>query len=167
MRTEADRTRAARYWQKLKADPVRLQAKYDAAKPRKQAYDKARQADPEFAAKKRKQARANYYKRKAKDPDAHLRQQVERRSRRRYGLSTEQRSELLITQQGLCGVCERPISFNGKRGVRNDSAVVDHCHKTGKVRAVLCGGCNVALGGFRDDPSVLRKAADYLEKHRG
>jgi recombination endonuclease VII len=40
---------------------------------------------------------------------------------------------------------------------------VDHCHKTDEVRGYLCGYCNPALGSFKDDPKLLRRAADYLE----
>ena len=42
---------------------------------------------------------------------------------------------------------------------------VDHCHKTKKLRGLLCSGCNTGLGQFKDDPTLLRKAADYLERH--
>ncbi len=40
---------------------------------------------------------------------------------------------------------------------------IDHDHKTGEIRGVLCGGCNVALGSARDDPELLRNLAAYLE----
>lgn len=42
---------------------------------------------------------------------------------------------------------------------------VDHCHKTEKFRGWLCQGCNSALGHVKDKPEVLRKLAEYLEKH--
>ncbi len=57
-------------------------------------------------------------------------------------------------QAGLCGLCQRPP---GPKGLG-----VDHNHATGKVRALLCSRCNLALGGFMDDPVLCRKAADYL-----
>lgn len=43
--------------------------------------------------------------------------------------------------------------------------VVDHCHKTGFARGILCAHCNVALGSFRDDKNILQKAIDYLINH--
>jgi hypothetical protein len=42
---------------------------------------------------------------------------------------------------------------------------VDHCHDTGKVRRLLCHNCNRALGLFKDNSDILRKAADYVEEY--
>lgn len=53
----------------------------------------------------------------------------------------------------MCEIC-------GKTLVR---LVIDHNHKTGKLRGVLCVSCNAALGGFMDDSELLRTAAAYLE----
>lgn len=77
---------------------------------------------------------------------------LEARARRRYGISRAEYEALIA---GPCTTC-------GRSDVRR---VVDHCHKTGDghVRGVLCDGCNMALGGARDDPKVLRALADYLE----
>ena len=49
----------------------------------------------------------------------------------------------------------------------NKEPQIDHNHETGKVRALLCGPCNVALGGFRESPTLLRAAAEYIESHEG
>lgn len=61
-------------------------------------------------------------------------------------------------QGGRCGICGRRIYSK-----RYKAFCVDHDHKTGKVRGLLCGPCNLALGGFKDDPAVLRKAAEWVE----
>jgi hypothetical protein len=44
--------------------------------------------------------------------------------------------------------------------------VVDHCHKTGIVRGLLCARCNMALGMFKDDSDIIRRAVSYLEGSR-
>lgn len=77
----------------------------------------------------------------------------------KYGLSLEEYDAMEAAQGGVCAVCGNACT-SGKQ------LAVDHCHATGKVRALLCSGCNLALGRFQDDPEVLRKAADYLEQHR-
>jgi hypothetical protein len=75
-----------------------------------------------------------------------------------YGLSERDYDAMVASQGGLCGLCRRPP---GKRGL-----AVDHDHSTGRVRALLCDSCNVALGLMRDDPALLRAAANYIEAHR-
>ena len=62
----------------------------------------------------------------------------------------------MLTQQGgLCAICGEAAAEH-----------VDHDHQTGAVRALLCFNCNGGLGQFRDDPEVLRAAADHVEQHR-
>jgi hypothetical protein len=74
--------------------------------------------------------------------------------RYKYGLTTEQMTELLVEQRGLCAIC-------GRAGAE---LVVDHCHLTGVVRGLLCSPCNRALGHFIDAPWVCRAAALYLQR---
>jgi hypothetical protein len=73
----------------------------------------------------------------------------------KYGLSTAQVN--LLMQEDVCEICGRFLE--GK-------LCVDHDHKTGIVRGVLCKRCNIALGCMNDDPHVFRKAAEYLEGNR-
>lgn len=74
---------------------------------------------------------------------------------RRYGMTAAEADFLLELQEGLCAVCRSA-----------PAAHVDHDHETGAVRALLCFNCNGGLGQFKDDPVVLRAAADYVERHR-
>ena len=74
---------------------------------------------------------------------------------RRYGISAQEADLMLADQNGLCAICEEAAAEH-----------VDHDHVTGEVRALLCFNCNGGLGQFRDDPVVLRAAADYVEQHR-
>lgn len=80
--------------------------------------------------------------------------------RYKYGLTDEQYDALLAAQNGACAICGT-TEWNGGKA---KSPHVDHCHETGRVRGLLCGGCNNGLGNFGDDPARLRAAADYLER---
>jgi Recombination endonuclease VII len=73
----------------------------------------------------------------------------------RYGLSVEEFDELFSAQKNACAICKKKI------GTRLH---VDHCHKTGRVRGLLCVPCNRGLGMFRDNPVRLRNASRYLER---
>lgn len=83
--------------------------------------------------------------------------------RRRYGISPEEFDRLYAEQKGECGVCSKKI-FDGS-GQGRDALAVDHDHKTGKIRGLLCAVCNRGLGMFEDSPERLEKAAIYLKKH--
>lgn len=73
-----------------------------------------------------------------------------------YGITLDQRNELFDAQGRKCAVCGSP-----KPGRRWQ---LDHCHETGRVRGILCSGCNLLLGHGRDDPKILTSAASYLER---
>ena len=72
-----------------------------------------------------------------------------------YGLSNEQYEEMLSAQSGVCAICEKGCP-TGK------SLAVDHDHLSGRIRGLLCADCNGALGHFKDDPALLRRAIVYL-----
>jgi hypothetical protein len=78
--------------------------------------------------------------------------------RRTYGLSLEQFDALFVRQGGVCAICRRRPKGH---------LCVDHCHLTGKVRGLLCRGCNMVLGLYRDDPRLMRGATAYLERAAG
>jgi len=67
-------------------------------------------------------------------------------------------------QNGKCAICERDIQITGVRK-HAGAAHVDHCHKSGAVRALLCPHCNVGLGSFREDKILFLKAIEYLAKY--
>lgn len=74
-----------------------------------------------------------------------------------YGM-TQYNYEIMLEQQGgKCAICETDKP-TGKWKV----FAVDHCHKTGVVRGLLCNECNRGIGLLRDDPELLSKAAQYL-----
>lgn len=89
-----------------------------------------------------------------RDPDK-MRAKSQRRRLRRYGLTPEQYDEIWRRQGSMC-VCG--VTEPGPKGW-----CIDHCHDTGKVRGILCNGCNITLGHAQDDPHRLRVLAHYLE----
>lgn len=75
-----------------------------------------------------------------------------------YGITDAEYDRLLESQGGRCAICRGLPYGRGKR------LHVDHNHETKMVRGLLCTGCNAGLGRFKDQPAVLRRAADYLER---
>jgi hypothetical protein len=74
--------------------------------------------------------------------------------RSKLGISIADYDELLRRQRGGCAVCHKPPG--------NISLHVDHDHVTGKIRGLLCVGCNNAIGQFHDDADLLARAIDYV-----
>lgn len=74
---------------------------------------------------------------------------------KKYGITPEQFEEMVELQGGRCLACwNKP----GKRGL-----YVDHCHRTGRVRGLLCHNCNTALGLVKDKTATLKRMISYLE----
>jgi hypothetical protein len=84
--------------------------------------------------------------------------------RTKYRMTPEQYDTMLAAQKSVCAIC-RLTDTRGSRAKRPRVLAVDHCHKTKRVRALLCSACNSGLASFRDDPSLMRKAAEYIERH--
>jgi len=82
----------------------------------------------------------------------------EQRLKRQYGIDQGDYESLLVAQGGKCAVCG--INDSGQKG----SWSIDHCHKTGIVRGLLCNNCNNGLGRFKDNPDLMQKAIKYLEE---
>lgn len=74
-----------------------------------------------------------------------------------YGLEPGEYERRYAEQGGVCAICQRA------KGITRRLAV-DHNHRTGRVRGLLCSPCNQMLGYLRDDPEALRRAVTYLER---
>ncbi|WP_084773465.1 endonuclease domain-containing protein [Nonomuraea candida] len=84
-------------------------------------------------------------------PHPESRQHADYHLKRRYGITEDDFARMLARQGGLCAICQVvPGTF------------VDHCHRTGAVRGVLCFNCNNGLGHFGDNTVLLELAALYL-----
>lgn len=80
-----------------------------------------------------------------------------RRSERKnvYGITDRQVEVMIGLQDGKCLVCNDPLTkFH-----------IDHCHVSGAVRGILCPGCNVGLGHFKERPEALSGAIRYLRRN--
>jgi hypothetical protein len=76
--------------------------------------------------------------------------------KRMYGLDQDRYDQLLAGQNGSCWICHNPP--DGR------PLGVDHDHKTGEVRGLLCITCNTGLGGFKDSIQLMERAILYLSK---
>ena len=79
--------------------------------------------------------------------------------RKKYGMSTAEYQKIFNEQKGRCEICRCEVTAQ-RYGVFK----VDHDHKTGKVRGLLCHHCNFGIGMFKDNPELCRSAIDYLVK---
>ena len=84
--------------------------------------------------------------------------------KKRFGINLQQFMEMHDKQDGKCAICGNPeTDVVSKTGQVRDLAV-DHNHKTGQIRALLCRGCNQGLGNFQEDLSRLEAAVSYLKR---
>jgi hypothetical protein len=74
--------------------------------------------------------------------------------KRRYGIGAAEVEEMIAKQGGVCAICRERKAEH-----------VDHDHVTGKVRGILCFGCNGGLGQFQDNTDWLARAIEYVTRH--
>ncbi len=83
------------------------------------------------------------------------------RLKRTFGISLDEYNKMFADQNGRCAICSRHQSEV------KQTLCVDHNHKTGKIRKLLCGQCNHAIGLFREDISAIKNAIKYLKDSVG
>lgn len=115
-----------------------------------------------------KPCQLEYQRQRYNDPESHKQHKMDRniylKNRKNsvrkwylkttYGLTPEQYDEMYSKNEGKCYICLEKKDYY---------LHVDHDHKTGKVRGLLCHGCNNALGLFKDNKDSLLRAIEYLE----
>jgi len=84
--------------------------------------------------------------------------------KKRFGINLQQFLEMEEKQKGVCAICGNPEEDIDSRTNRVRDLAVDHNHKTGQIRALLCRGCNQGLGNFQEDLSRLEAAVSYLKR---
>ena len=130
-----------RKYRKRHLSRVRKASRLSARRAYKNNPDKYRNIAREFNAKNNDRLRIIWRRSKLK---------------RAYGLSLEEFDAILVRQDRVCAICKGPP--NG----RFNSFNVDHCHKTGKIRGLLCFHCNTAIGMAKDSRELLMKMALYV-----
>ena len=75
----------------------------------------------------------------------------------KYGITLEEYRTMSEAQNDSCFIC-------GKKET-SKALAVDHCHRTGKIRSLLCGKCNPAVGFLSDDPDLAQKVLNYIKSH--
>lgn len=145
------------YEEKRKQDPeVQLKAKLHRQTPeyKAKAYENAKKYRQ---SEKYKEWKKNY----RKTPE----QQLKRKNyeyKRKFGITFSEYEVMLRQQNYVCAICKKEESFE-LRGTKH-SLAIDHCHKTGKIRGLLCRNCNQGLGLFHDNVEFLSQAIYYLNK---
>lgn len=76
----------------------------------------------------------------------------------KYGITLKQYDEMFEQQNEVCAICGG-ININGRR------LGVDHNHKTGEIRALLCNSCNHIIGDAKENIIILQSAINYLKRH--
>lgn len=73
----------------------------------------------------------------------------------RWGMTPLGYNRRLSKQNGVCAIC-------GEKPDKDRNLAIDHCHKTKKIRGLLCLNCNLGLGNFKDNLDILASAVSYV-----
>ena len=94
----------------------------------------------------------------------------DRRSKSRakkYGLTLEQYKQMMIDCENKCSICLKEETRKSGKSDKVTRLSIDHCHKTNKVRHLLCHNCNIMIGAANESIDILQKAIAYLRRHSG
>ena len=80
-----------------------------------------------------------------------------------YGISQDEYIQMVVKVGNKCPICGSHHNPSKKQG----RLCIDHCHKDGGIRGVICNDCNRALGSTKDNPEILRRLAEYIEGYYG
>lgn len=110
------------------------------------------------SAEDRKAYAREYMRRWGQTPQGQ-RSRTARTLRRRCGLTLDEYEKTFEIQLGKCQICGVEKPRYGK-----ERLVADHCHKSGKFRALLCSQCNAGIGCLKEDVTILKNAIVYLQE---
>jgi hypothetical protein len=106
-----------------------------------------------------------YVKKWQRDHPDSVKATAHRKRLAKYGLDETSYQAMLVAQDQACAICRRLFSeLPGRAGSASRAVHIDHCHRTGRTRGLLCGACNLGIGKLGDDEAALRRAADYVAR---
>lgn len=79
---------------------------------------------------------------------------------KKYNIEFGEFENLFLVFKGRCGICNKRVLLDGKKA--SNRACLDHNHRTGIVRGILCNNCNAAIGFLQDDINLVRRAGQWL-----
>jgi hypothetical protein len=82
-----------------------------------------------------------------------------------FGITLSDYNSRLEKQANCCAICNEQETHKANNGNKIRSLAVDHCHKTGKIRGLLCTKCNTAIGLLRDDVLIMGRAMEYIAQY--
>lgn len=122
---------------------------------RKLSYVRMRETKPEIWERHVERENLRYAKNKEKI-----------RAKRRlatYGISQEEFEQMLLKQNGVCFICKNKETKPSNAG-GNKNLSVDHCHKTGRVRSLLCQRCNTVVGLLEESADLCQETMRYIKE---
>jgi hypothetical protein len=98
---------------------------------------------------------------RVRNKEKYLLNQSSNKLKQRYGITMDEYMQTLNKQEHRCAICK--ATTPGQNNIKRFS--VDHCHKTGQVRGILCSNCNKGIGLLGDNINILEAAIQYLRNH--
>lgn len=140
-----------RRYREANRDKIRLRAKEYSQRPETRARANAARRTVEGKAKRHKE----YLRWKDSNPEIRRWAWI----KQKYGLTPADYQRMLESQNGSCKICGRGPTGNGVGKILE----VDHCHRTGTIRGLLCRRCNTGISWLEKDPQLLAKMVTYLK----
>jgi len=128
------------------------------------AYSRTSRAKYDRRGECKKCANAKARKRRKRNPQKWNRVRRDCHLRWCFGITQKDYDKMFARQNGKCAICKQPETIK-RKGILIRLAV-DHDHKTGKVRELVCGKCNKALGFLDEDENRCRLMIAYIRKHK-
>ena len=85
--------------------------------------------------------------------------------KRKYGIDYAEFERLAAVQNGRCAICQNQETACQSGELMARDLAVDHCHKTNKVRGLVCSSCNLLIGKYEANPTLLGRLVEYMHKH--